>query len=284
MVRARGGGVAKRLDFFDVAWLAMRRRRGSLAEPGWVRVGGVCARSGAALACALYISTLATLETCREGGKQATSKAQTSNANSANRASAADHRIYQPTLHGDNVCLTLRSLRHPLRRPGSVRHRRHGAGVQPRWLPRRGAVEPLVDDHRRSGSHPRRHDVRAHAGCLGACADEGCHRPRGYASVSGAPAPRQLADGRCSGGRTCSRARTEHAGKGSRGTCCRTSVVTLPNSEGVHDDGSDSSSQGHHEACGSMLGPGAGEGPARRPPGSLTTASWRGAYCRAGGV
>jgi hypothetical protein len=36
---ASRGGVAMRLDVFQVAWLAVRK-------PGWVRAGGVCARSG----------------------------------------------------------------------------------------------------------------------------------------------------------------------------------------------------------------------------------------------
>jgi hypothetical protein len=40
MVHTGCGGVAMRLDF-DAAWLALR-------EPGWVRVGVVCARSGLA--------------------------------------------------------------------------------------------------------------------------------------------------------------------------------------------------------------------------------------------
>lgn len=44
-----------RLDFFQVAWLAVRK-------PGWVRAGGVCARSGVQCSAELFSRAVRTTD------------------------------------------------------------------------------------------------------------------------------------------------------------------------------------------------------------------------------
>jgi hypothetical protein len=45
-LHASCGGVCDAVGLFEVAWLAVRTRGAAAEEPGWVRAGGVCARSG----------------------------------------------------------------------------------------------------------------------------------------------------------------------------------------------------------------------------------------------